>query len=248
MGRFKIIGSLTLVTVVGLASNLGLSVPVSAQDTSTMTLQDAGVSAADQSNIADQFDQPGERQLSNVPDDIGYQLQESERRIDAVFWRGPLTPLHRVWDRGTDHLRTSACLDLGLNYTSIYQRADTTVRGPRDAGDGDFDFFGRWHLLGCANHWPGALVFSSETRHRYSKIAPNNLDTGTVGGAIVGFGEQDFSLVQFYWEQGSFDDGAIFRLGKMDPALIYDGGRYVSSNYAFFSPAFADTLPMALPG
>ena len=31
----------------------------------------------------------------------------------------------------------------------------------------------------------------------------------------------------------------------MDPALIWDGGRYVSSNYAFLSPAFSDTLPMA---
>ena len=30
--------------------------------------------------------------------------------------------------------------------------------------------------------------------------------------------------------------------------IRYDGGRYVSSNYAFYSPAFADTVPMALPG
>ena len=73
------------------------------------------------------------------------------------------------------------------------------------------------------------------------------METGTAGGTIVGFGTQDFSLVQFYWEQGSYDDGVIFRIGEMDPALIWDGGRYVSSNYAFFSPAFSDTLPMALP-
>jgi porin len=51
-----------------------------------------------------------------------------------------------------------------------------------------------------------------------------------------------------YWEQGSYEDGIIARIGEMDPALIYDGGRYVSSNYAFFSPAFSDTLPMPLPG
>jgi len=91
-------------------------------------------------------------------------------------------------------------------------------------------------------------VFSSETRHRYSEIPPASLDTGTVGGTIVTFDTQDFSLEQLYWDQGSYDDGLLFRVGKMDPALIYDGGRYVSSNYAFFSPAFSDTLPMALPG
>jgi porin len=224
------------------------SIPLAAQDPQPMTNPSDLPGTANEPFVEGGFDQTRQRQLSNVPDDIGYQLQESDSRIDAIFLRGPLTPLHDLWEHTNRHLRDSIGLDLGLNYTAIYQKADTTVSGPRDVGDGDLDFFGRWHLLGCEDHWPGALVFSSETRHKYSRIAPNNLNTGTVGGTIVGFGEQDFSLVQFYWEQGSFDDGAIFRIGEMDPALIWDGGRYVSSNYAFFSPAFSDTLPMALPG
>ena len=142
-----------------------------------------------------------------------------------------------------------ACgLDLGMNYTALYQRADTTVAGPRDVAGGDFDFFGRWNLLGSEKNCPGAFVFSSESRHRLANIPPSSLNTGTVGGTIVGFGVQDFSLVQFYWERGSYDNGKIYRIGKMDPALIFDGGRYVSSNYAFLSPAFSDTQPMALPG
>ena len=190
----------------------------------------------------------GDRQLSNVPDDIGYQLSESDESIDAIFRIGPLTPLHRFWDHSTKCLNETVRLDVGLNYTALYQRADTTVSGPRDASDGDLDFFGRWHLTGCENDCPGALVFSSESRHRLSSIPPNRLNTGTVGGTIVGFGLQDFSLVQLYWEQGSIEDRGILRVGKMDPALIFDGGRYVSSNYAFLSPAFADTQPMPLPG
>lgn len=195
-----------------------------------------------------QIDFSTERQLGKVPDDIGYQLRESDETVDAIFPYGPLTPLQNVWKRETRHLKESLGLDIGVNYTAIYQWADTTVSGPRDAGDGDLDFFGRWNLFGCEHCSPGALVFSSETRHKYSAIAPNRLDTGTAGGTIVGFGVQDFSLVQLYWEAGSYDDDFIVRLGKMDPALIYDGGRYVSSNYAFFSPAFSDTLPMGLPG
>jgi carbohydrate-selective porin OprB len=201
----------------------------------------------DQPFLDEQPAPTGLRQLSNVPDDIGYQLQESAVTIDAIFPYGPLTPLHRIWDRATGHLEESVGLDLGLNYTAIYQWADTTVSGPRDAGDGDLDFFGRWNMLGCEHCSPGALVFSSETRHKYSAIAPNRLDTGTAGGTIVGFGVQDFSLQQLYWEAGSYEDRYIARIGKMDSGLIYDGGRYVSSNYAFFSPAFADTAPMSLP-
>ena len=94
------------------------------------------------------LDLSGPRQLGNVPDDIGYQLQESEERIDAIFPYGPLTPLHSIWDRSTGHLKRSISLDLGLNYTAIYQWADTTVQGPRNAGDGDLDFFGRWNSVG----------------------------------------------------------------------------------------------------
>lgn len=190
----------------------------------------------------------GTRQFSNVPDDIGYQLNESDEQIDALFPVGPLEPIYRRWSRMTKHLRESARLDLGLNYTTVYQRADTTLRGPRDSADGDVDFFGRWHLTGCEDRNPGSLVFNTESRHRLSGIPPKSLNTGTLGGTIVGFGLQDFSLVQMYWEQGSIADGAVVRIGKMDPALIYDGGRYVSDNYAFLSPFFSDTVPLAFAG
>jgi porin len=231
-----------IVTSVGLVVLALVSRPLDVNAQSPSAPNPTSVSTPQTSGLVKQ------RQLSNVPDDIGTQLRESDEPEDALFSAGPLTPLHESWQQVTAHLRDSMRLDLGMNYTAVYQRADTTVGGPRDASDGDFDFFGRWHLTGCEDHWPGSLVFSSESRHRLSRIPPSDLNTGTVGGTIVGFGVQDFSLPQLYWEQGSFEDDLILRVGKMDPALIYDGGRYVSSNYAFFSPAFSDTLPMALPG
>ena len=70
---------------------------------------------------------------------------------------------------------------------------------------------------------------------------------GSLWGTTVGFNTHDLAMVQLYWEQGSFKDGAILRLGKSDPSLIYDGGRYVSQNYAFLSPGFSDTPAMPLP-
>jgi hypothetical protein len=249
MDESKPIDRLLIATALGLVAVGFLCVPAGGQTRPPTTAQsDPAVTRDQPPSPGQQIGSTQQRHLGNVPDDIGAQLLQSEERIDAIFRRGPLTPLHNFWNDATDHLRDSISLDLGLNYTTVYQRADTTLRGPRDASGGDLDLFGRWLITGCERHWPGALVFSSETRHRYSEIPPGALDTGTIGGTIVAFGTQDFSLVQMYWEQGSYDEGLLFRVGKMDPALIYDGGRYVSSNYAFLSPAFADTLPMALPG
>jgi porin len=63
----------------------------------------------------------------------------------------------------------------------------------------------------------------------------------------VGFNVQDPSLVELYWDQGSYEDGFRFRLGKLDPSLFLDGGRYVSANAAFLNAAFSDTPAMPLP-
>jgi porin len=191
---------------------------------------------------------PRLRQLGNTPDDVGYQVQESETRYDAIFPFGPLAPLRGVWDCFTDRLDRATGLDLGCNYTSVYQVAGS-ARGDNDAGGGDFDFFGEWHLTGTDDCWPGDLMFSTETRHAYGDIPPAELGDriGSLWGTTVDFDNQRFSLVQFYWDHGSFDDGLRYRIGKMDPALIYHGYRYASDNYSFLSPAFSNTLPIAAP-
>ena len=188
--------------------------------------------------------------FDNSPDDIDNQLKESDERVDALFPIDPLEPLHRVWERVTRRLRETIGLDLGLNYTGLSQRSDKVLPGnQREAGGGDVDFFGRWNLVDRDGRWPGALVFATETRHRYTAIPPSDLgeNIGSLWGTVVSFNMQGYALPELYWEQGSYKDRLIYRLGKMDPALIYDGGRYVSSNYAFLSPAFSDTLAMPLP-
>lgn len=190
-----------------------------------------------------------EPEVGRTPDTISAQLFESESRVDAVFGAGPLDPLHRFWQAATSRIDQEWKLDLGLNYTALYQRAGDG-NPPRDASAGDFDFFGRWLLLGDEDDCPGYLVFNTEARHRFSTIPPSKLggNIGSVWNTSVGFGTQDYAVTQLYWERGSYDDGAIYRVGKLDPALIFDGGRYVSDNYAYLSPAFSDTLPMPLPG
>ena len=87
------------------------------------------------------------------------------------------------------------------------------------------------------------------SRHAYGDIPPAQLGDriGSLWGTTVDFDNQEFSLVQLYWDHGSFEDGFRYRIGKADPSLIYDGYRYASDNYSFLSPAFSDTLTMAVP-
>ncbi len=194
---------------------------------------------------------PIDRGFDNSPDDIDNQLRESEEPADSLFPVDPLQPLHDQWRRVTRHLRESMGLDLGLNYTGLYQAAENALPGEQsEAGGGDLDFFGRWSLANRKDAWPGALVFETETRHRYTEISPFQLgeNVGSLWGTVAGFNTRDVALKQLYWEQGSYEDRLIYRAGKMDPSDIYDVGRFVSSNYAFLSPAFSDTMAMPFPG
>jgi len=193
---------------------------------------------------------PGNTGLDNSPDDVDNQLAVSDERYDALFPVGPLEPLHVQWERFTRHLAQTIGLELGLNYTTLYQRSDTSLPGRQSQGAvGDLDFFGRWNLVNRGGPWPGAMVFFTEGRHRYTKIPPSDLGDaiGSLWGTTNAFTTQDYALTQLYWEQGSVEDRLVYRLGKMDPESIYDRSRYVSANEAFLNRAFSTTLAMAVP-
>ena len=50
-------------------------------------------------------------------------------------------------------------IDLGVNYTALYQHASHVRKGPKDAMGGDFDFYGSWNLWEDDEWGPGSLVF-----------------------------------------------------------------------------------------
>ena len=123
--------------------------------------------------------------LDNSPDDVDNQLAESDKRVDALFPVGPLEPLHKQWEDATRQLEQSLGLELGLNYTVLYQDADALLPGrPSEAAVGDIDFFGRWNVVNRDGPWPGALVFFTENRHRFADIPPSAL--GRAIGSLWG--------------------------------------------------------------
>lgn len=188
------------------------------------------------------------------PDDIARWLKDAqeakEKKVKSLLPVDPLQPLHRLWDKANKPLEKIG-LNLGLNYTQLYQFADTALPGRHQqaAGD-DLDFFGRWSLVNRGGRWPGSVAFSSEVRHALMDVPPGLLgpEIGSVWGTVFGFGQQSFSLTELYWEQGSRKDRLIYRLGRMKVSNIYNRGRYTSANYGFESAGISDTPPMPVPG
>lgn len=193
---------------------------------------------------------PASTGLNNSPDDVDNQLADSDERYDSLVPVGPLEPLHIRWERIARQLAQEIGLELGLNYTALYQHSDTSLPGRQSrAAVGDLDFFGRWNLVNRGGRWPGATVFFTENRHRYTTIPPSDLGSaiGSLWGTTNAFTTQDYALTQLYWEQGSLKDRLVYRLGKMDPESIYDRSRFVSANEAFLNRAFSTTLAMPVP-
>jgi len=192
--------------------------------------------------------QSTERSMSASPDDVGARLGEAQERITGFFDIKPLSNLHRRWEHFNNDLLERFDFSMGFNFTLLYQHASES-RGRNDAAAGDLDFYGSWQAIDFGGKWPGRAVFSLEGRHRIGSLTPAELgpEIGTLFPTVVGFNSQRLSVIELYWQQGSYEDGFTGRAGRMDPALLYDSGRYVSANYAFLSPAYSDTPTMPLP-
>jgi len=192
---------------------------------------------------------PETREISASPDDLSSQVTEGRLEADAILGQGLAAQLGDVWRRFNDGIDARTRLRLGLNYTAVLQAASAVEQGDSGASGGDFEFFGQWSVVDRGK-WPGSISFLTELRHRYTSTAPADLgaNIGSLFRTTTGFGSQAFALSQLYWDHGSFEAGFRYRIGKIDPALTYDSGRYVSDNYAFLNQAFSDTAAMALPG
>ena len=94
-----------LVTALGIAIVLLFFPSLFAQDLPPLTDQNDPLVSMGSPFLDEQSAPSGPRQLGNVPDDIGHQLLESDETVDAICPYGPLTPIHRIWDCGTGHLK-----------------------------------------------------------------------------------------------------------------------------------------------
>ena len=158
------------------------------------------------------------------PDSVDSALEQAKTdRLDTDR-PDPLGPLHDRWLKWTSHMNETVGLDLGLNYTVLFQGADAALPGKRrSAMAGDFEFNGSLDLINRDAPWTGGIDFSLQYRHQFGSETPADLggNIGSLWGTTGQFNPQGFSLNELYWSQGSYDDGLAYAVGKFDPSLFF---------------------------
>lgn len=192
------------------------------------------------------------RQVGQAPDDISRKLDDLEKPKESLIDRAVIDPLIERWDTATDRLRDRTGLDIGVAYTTLYQRLTDKKDGkdPIEGAAGDLDIFGEWTLPGSPVPRSWHIGYQAEVRHRlFTSSRPSNLgaSSGSLWGTTSGFNTQDFSLVQLWWQQTLFDNRLAYRIGKVDQADFFDIGTLKSANLFFSNFAFSDNPAIPSP-
>jgi hypothetical protein len=183
-----------------------------------------------------------------APESIDEDLADAEERPAGLFKYGPVSLIDTAWDnlnRQTEEIG----LNVGLAYTMVFQ-ATSGGPGERQALGGDTDLFGDWRLLGKPDGLNnGYLYFAAEYRNACTEIAPNELggQIGSLWGTTNGFGEQDLTFKEVYWQQHFSKDRLIVRVGKIDAENYYNSNYWQSDSKYFMNKAFSSFPVRAFP-
>ncbi|MGB5677242.1 MAG: carbohydrate porin, partial [Gammaproteobacteria bacterium] len=149
------------------------------------------------------------------PSSTGTQLIEDNQRVTGDFIQDSMPG----WFAYKDRLMDEHGFALGVNYSTLYQKASAAL-GEDNAWGGIFQLPASWTLVNRGSKNTGTLVFKAENRHRISTdLAPQDLGIQGIGAAsIVGtqFSDKDWILTNLFWQQKLNDDKMTILAGQID--------------------------------
>lgn len=184
------------------------------------------------------------------PTSVTAQLGEDDQVTTPVFRFPWFDRTLQPWFDLKGRLNEKYGLQLGLNYTALYQAADTAPDGAEDtAASGVARFFGKWTLLGYDTQNPGQLVFSVDSRHRLgTEIPPSQLgfEVGYLGIPGTLFSDVELELIDLNWQQtiGGGRGGLV--IGRLDPNDYMDVLGYANPWTSFQNLAVLFNTSIAL--
>jgi len=157
------------------------------------------------------------------PNSVPAQLEDDDRvkRPALRFLEKELQAWHD-WKR---KINEQYGLQFGSDYSILYQGANESLTGERNAASGVFRILGKWNLVGRGTENTGALVFNVNHRHKIgTDIAPADLgsNVGYLGATGSLFSDAELVLVDLNWQQvfNSGQTGLI--VGRYDPKDYID--------------------------
>lgn len=188
--------------------------------------------------------------VSRNPDDISMQVREANAKREAWDPLKGADSLFQSWYETKASLARNLGLNFGFSYTGLFQVATDSLSGDRQTAGQMADVFGTWTLFGRDSDHPGVLGFRGEYRGGLGTDATPQTHFAKLGSGWpngVGFGEFDFSLVEFWWEQHIIEDRFTVRVGKMLPYALYDYSAFKSPRTGFANAAMGFNPTIAWP-
>ena len=191
-------------------------------------------------------------------DDIGYGGRSSVGKqlyLDDIFvpdhLRFPefdksLQPYYE-WKRS---VRETSDVQLGQDYTSLYQKASDSLTDVDSASGGVYRFYGRWLAAGKGTKNMGALVFKVEHSHKYrADIAPEDFgqQLGYLGSTGLLYSDLKWVLNDFNWQQKINDGRGGFIVGRLDPNDYMDVVDYANPWTTFQNSNILENHSIAIP-
>ncbi len=151
------------------------------------------------------------------------------------------------WKRG---IRQKRHLQLGTDYTSLFQSASDSLTSNESAAGGVYRLYGRWIASNVNTKNTGALVFKIEHSHNYgTNISPDELGTAVGYLGSTGTLYSDFKLVlnDLNWEQRFNEGQAEFIFGRLDLNDYMDVVDYANPWTTFQNSNVLENHSIAIP-
>jgi porin len=156
----------------------------------------------------------------SAPGSTSRQLEEDDEVKSPVLTFLNIEETLQPWFDFKKELNERHGLQLGLAYTTTYQKADETLPGNEDeAMTGVFRISGKWALFNRGQKNKGSLVFSVDNRSRMNDVAASDFasEIGYIGPTATLFSGVDTVLVDLHWQQYLNDGNTGLLIGRYDP-------------------------------
>lgn len=189
-------------------------------------------------------DDDGFRSADDIPNIIGSANTPKESRIDPPVSQSFM----ERWGAFKKSLDEATGFKFSIAYTQVLQAASSANQWQTGSGaQAEFDF--TWELFGRNGAGPKGLIGGKfESRFKVlnatvpQSVAPA---AGSIWSGAIGYGEQDPSLSQLWYEQHLIRDRLLIRFGKIAPFAVFDYYKYKSPRVAFLGQPqnFNPTIP-----